>query len=217
MTNYIFLFFLPGGAGHFIARVLNLASDQHYCLIDKPQSLHLSLEKRYDMLGYNKGLDYDNWNDFEKQIRHYSDLVPYHEIPNGSYSIWLSHPNYDLLKRGIVGQDDQEYKFYVDPDQDLEWCLLNALYKDAYINRDWMATGKKMQDDSTIHKISLSRIIHSADSFLEEIIKVCKITNSCPDVKNIKLMVDLWHQWKATTLDHSRFDDFKYNIGWKLT
>lgn len=217
MTNYVFLFFLPGGAGHFVARALNLVSDQHYCLITDPDSLNLPLEQRHAMLGYKAAQGCKNWNEFEKQIRHYSDLVPYHNIPPDSYSIWLSHPNYDLLDRGIAGPDDQVFKFYIDPDQDLEWCLLNALYKDAHIARDWMAAGKIMRGDPDIHNISLSRIIHSADTFLDEILKVCDITGAGPAARNIELMLDLWHQWHATTLTKSRFDSFKNDIGWDIT
>jgi len=216
MINYIFLFFLPGGAGHFVARALNLVSDHHHGLATSKDTIFLNLDQRSEMLGYGTAHDCSNWNEFERQTRHYSHFIPYHSLPDKSYSIWLSHPTYNLLEQDIVGQDDCEFRFYIDPGDELEWCLLNALYKDAHISRKWLATGQDMMNDPGIHKISLGNIIRDCDSFCNEMLYICSLTGKMPESHNLDMIRNLWYQWTDTTLKHSQFDEFKRSLGWKL-
>lgn len=215
MIDYVFVFFLPGSAGNFFSRCLSLASDQAYGWVpDNAISLNLSAAEKHHVFGYGQSRQYQDWKRFEGQLVHYSTLVDHYNIPNNSISIWSEHPRYHLLDNDLVGSDNQQHVFYIDPTDNFEWVVLNSLYKNSTIDVKWLREGQIMLDDPNIHKINLANIISNPDSLWLEVEKVYAIINH--KCSNKKLVQALWEQWYQTTLKPNQFEEFKRSIGFNL-
>jgi hypothetical protein len=215
MIDYVFVFFLPGSAGNFFSRCLSLASDQAYGWVPKDAiSLDLSAAEKHHVFGYGQSKQYQDWIRFEGQLVHYSTLVDHWRIPNNSISIWSEHPRYQLLNKDLVGTDNHQHVFYIDPTNNFEWVILNSLYKNSMLDVKWLREGQMMIDDPNIHKINLANIISDPDSLWSEVEKVYAIIkHKC---SNKKLVQALWTQWHTTTLKSDDFESFKNSIGFKL-
>jgi hypothetical protein len=215
MIDYVFVFFLPGSAGNFFSRCLSLASNQAYGWVPKDAiSLDLSSAEKHHAFGYRKSKQYRDWIRFEGQLVHYSTLVDHWCIPNNSISIWSEHPRYQLLDKDLVGTDNHQHVFYIDPTKNFEWVILNSLYKNSMLDVKWFQEGQIMLDDPNIHKINLANIIADPDSLWSEVEKVYAIINH--KCSNKELVQALWAQWYTTTLKSDDFESFKNSIGFRL-
>jgi hypothetical protein len=212
VIDHVFIFFQPGSAGNFFGRCLNLLSDSVHNLVSSQQpQLITDLDEKFQLLSYHQP-DRD-WVQFESRLPHYSDITPELVLPDNSISVRQDHPRYEMLEKGIAGEGDRRHVFYIDPSQRFEWCLLNALYKNSYINTFWLEQGARMLEDNAIHKISLPNIIDSADTLLIEISKVAAVLGLEVKPANQQRIVALWNQWIPTTLQPKDFEQFKQKIG----
>jgi hypothetical protein len=212
VIDHVFIFFQPGSAGNFFGRCLNLMSDSVHNLVSATdRQLVTDLDEKFQLFSYHT--PESNWIHFEAQLMHYSEVNPVLSLPNNSISVRQEHPRYAILEKNIKGKDDQQHVFYIDPSQRFEWCFLNALFKNSYINVSWFEQGAKMLEDNTVHKISLPNIIDSADTLLIEISKVATILGLEIKSANQQRIVDLWNQWITTTLQPKDFEQFKQKIG----
>jgi hypothetical protein len=218
MTNYIFLMFLPGAAGNFFSRCLNLASDNCFCWINPadPKNVNLDINEKFNLLQYSNSKKYKNWIEFEKSLTCYYELYGHTNMPNNSFLIWLNHPNYNFLKKNIAGPDDQQFVFYIDSSKEFEWMIMNSLYKNNLVSTKWFVEGQKMLDDDEIYKIKLTDIITSEDTLINAVSTVCNVTGVLLHDKNKQKIKELWNQWIATTLCKQEFDNYKKYLGWKL-
>lgn len=215
MTKYVFIFFLPGSAGNFFSRCISLISDRSYCWVDKNNPcLELTLNDKFNLCQYIESTQFSNWRDFERHIVHYSSKFEHWALPDQSISIWHNHPNYNMFNKNLMGPGDQQYAFYIDPTENFEWVLLNALYKHSYIDVSWFTTGKEMLTDNSIIKIKLSDIIGSATGCLNAVQQVCSSIGVSLNDENKQTIEKLWHQWINTTLPKTKFDEFKKEIGY---
>lgn len=212
VIDHVFIFFQPGSAGNFFGRCVSLMSESVYNLVSvKDQQLVSDLDEKFQLLSYNNKRS--NWVEFESQLMHYSEVNPHLTLPNNSISVRQDHPRYALLNNNIKGEDERQFVFYIDPDQRFEWCLLNALFKNSYIDVKWLEQGAMMLEDNDIHKISLSNIIDSAETLLTEISKVATILELDVKPANKQRIAELWDQWITTTLQPRDFAQFKRKIG----
>jgi hypothetical protein len=215
MITYLHVFFLPGAAGTFFARCLSLASDQCVGQIASSATTpYMSLQEKYSVYQYGSRHQYSNWIDFEKTVVHYSNCFEHHALESGTVSIWHSHPSYDVLAQNIAGADDQQVLVYIDASDAFEWCMLNALYKDSYIQKKWLLCAQQMLSDTALHKINLSNIITSADTLLQCVQQVCDLAHIEIKSENQTQIRKLWHEWIKTTLAANDFEEFKATIGY---
>lgn len=215
MINYLYIFFLPGAAGNFFSRCMSLASDR--CVGQIPSgSAHpyLSLEEKFQSFSYSNSQRDANWIEFESKLVHYSDLFVHHALATQSVSVWHQHPDYVFLNKKIEGPNDKKYLFYIDPSDAFEWCVLNALHKDSYIQKKWISQGKKMLEDADIIKINLSDIFSSHETLLVSVQKVCDTVGINLGSAQCVKIVELWNQWIDTTLAPTSFEKFKRDIGY---
>ncbi len=121
--KYIFITFLPGAAGNFFSRCLNLLPGA-YCW-GQENKLPVTLEEKLKILNYtpvlNRSLISDNWTTFESQLAPYYQIVEHHRLPPGSYAIWIDHSV--IKSETLVGPDDQVFNFYIDPGDNFEWAM----------------------------------------------------------------------------------------------
>ena len=216
MINYIFLFFQPGCAGNFFSRCLNLVSPNFYCWLDPLRpALIQDQQLKFNLMTYHNVEPNTNWIKFESKIVQYFSVTPLPALPPTSVAIWIGHPNYSILNKNIAGPDDNVKIFYIDPGEYIEWGILNALYKNSFIDAEWMRTGCQMLVDPNIIKISLKNIVDSPTSLLHEVQKVVNIIgHDC--YSSEKIITDLWHQWQKTTLQFDQFKHFKQQLGLNL-
>jgi hypothetical protein len=216
MLNYIFIIFLPGSAGNFFSRCINLASDSSYCWVcNDKKIINQTLEEKFKLFEYKNSKDHSNWVQFESKLSHYSNVVDHVDLPPNSFSIWGRHPDYQIINQ-VAGIDDQKHVFYIDPGNEFEWVVMNSLYKNSYIDSKWLHTGQQMTTDDNIYKIKLADIITCETTLIVAVKQVCDIANIHLKENNKQKIKELWNQWISTTLPKSEFDIFKKSIGWTI-
>jgi hypothetical protein len=211
--KYIFITFLPGSAGNFFSRCLNLLSDA-YCY-GQENNLPNTLEQKLKMLSYESVLDRsmksDNWVAFESKLTPYHKIISHHKLPPNSYSIWIGHGLQDTMQ--LAGPDDQIFNFYIDPGNNFEWSCMNALYKNSYLDVKWFICGKKLLNDTAVYKIKLDNFLNDWGCFLLEFLKVIDIIGHTISESEIQAVRTLYEQWKTTILKHKDIETFKKDIG----
>ena len=107
MISYAFINFLPGCAGNFFSRALNLA-DGVYCWADsKKKHVPLTVADKMELFTYADMHNFKdkniNWiSDFESNTIKYSDIIPHWDLPPGSLSLWCTHWIQDARLSGIA-------------------------------------------------------------------------------------------------------------------
>jgi hypothetical protein len=209
--------FIPGSAGNFFSRCLSLASDRCYGLVPaKTKTIDFSIQEKFNFYQYPNMPESRNWLDFEKQLVPYYRIHDHRTMPDNSCSIWLQHPSYALIDRNLGGTEITQLRFYIDPSRRFEWTVLNALYKNSYIDSRWLEEGERMLNDPTFTKIDINHIVDSSDTLLAAVSMVCEISGiEFGDFSREKIQ-QLWYQWKKTTLPESEFMSYKRRIGFRM-
>lgn len=218
--KYIAISFLPGSAGNFFSRCLNILNEAH-CFVDRTtRNMPTSPSEKLSVLGYesviNKSFDQRNWIEFEQQTIPYTKVREHYDLPPGAYSIWMGHPNhkYGCVNLDVLaGEDDQKFQFYIDPGMHLEWCCMNAFYKNSFLDVKWLVNGQALVQDPEVHKIQLHNFLSNWADFAQEITAVCKVIGHTPSSDELQAIETLYHQWKTTILDYKDMDAFKKRIG----
>ena len=212
--TYIFVYFIPGAAGNFMSRCLNLL-DNSYCWTLDPQ-LPLDIDDKIAILGYEKNKPRD-WIQFEHTLKHYSEFRAHSDLPNNAKSVWLQHPNYDMIERSLVNEKDKSVIFYINPQNCFDWCLANALYKNTWIDAKWIEAGHDISQRHDVINLDLNKIKTSWDTFIIEFQTVLdSIAHKLSSVE-LAALQNLYHQWHKTILKSEDIADFKFKLGWYNT
>jgi len=223
MKKFIFLEFVPGAAGNFFTRCLNLLDNAH-CWVNATSAFSNSntLEEKLKLLSYqsvmNLKVDERNWRDFECEIHEYTLFKAHNDNPENSISIFWSHPHqykFNNCFEELCGADDKGFRFYIDPTNNIEWCMMNAHYKNSY-SVSWhkqIEIGKKLLINPDVHKLDLKKIVDGYDSFFSEFCRVCVIIDHNLQGEEIEAIKILYDQWKLTTLDYKDIEAYKIKIG----
>ena len=213
--KYIFVYYLPGSAGNFFSRCLNLLDNAYCFVVKKNSTLPTTLTEKIDLLSYNSVIGEDfatrDWIKFESKLSHYSVKNLHWDLPKNSYSVWPAHPDtkhHDLLP----GDDNIVYKFYIDSSECFEWGIMNALYKNSYLDVKWFINGKDLKNNNDIHKINLKNIINSKEGFLIEFNLVCNIIDHILTDAELTAVGKLYDQWILTVLKETDILEFKKSI-----
>jgi hypothetical protein len=219
--KYVFIYFLPGAGGNFLSRCLNLL-DNSYCFADsKTKNIPNTLEEKNRLLSFdsqvNKSFEDRNWvTDFEVLLTHYSQVQPHWDLPSDACSVWLGHPNTLSREKCFPGNDDQIFDFVIDSTDAFEWTIINALYKNSYLDVRWFLHMEKLKQNNNYHKISLKNILTSKQSFLAEYNKVCKIIGHDISAEENHAVATLYDQWQRTVLKSQDIAKFKQKIGFLM-
>lgn len=219
--NYVLIYFLPGAGGNFFSRCLNYLHNS-YCFANaNTSSIPTSLVEKVRLLNFSsqvgKSFEQRNWvKDFESKVTHYSTCQEHWDLPPNSYSIWLGHSNMSTQIKTIAGEDDKLFNFIIDSSETFEWTMMNALYKNSYIDVQWFLMMEKFKQHDNYHKINLKNIINSQQGFLEEFEKVCSIIGHTVSAEEFKAVSDLYAEWHQTTLKTQDIPAFKKQIGFLM-
>ena len=217
--QHIFINFLPGSAGNFLSRFLHCAIPNSYCWTRKNQPVPIEFVDKLNLLEYSTISNTKiNWINFESQLHHFSQSIDLSNFNSNSTLIWLGH-NWTLEKiknKNIVGLNDEctLVQISYNTKKDLEWILLNALYKDSYIDKQWFEYyqhNKKLETDF----VSIDNFFNW-NIFKNSITELLDQNKINYDLQNIGQLEDLYNSWYNTTLKFSEFEDFKKSIGWLL-
>jgi hypothetical protein len=218
--KYISISFLPGSAGNFFSRCLNLLTGA-YCYIDKNKNtIPNTIDEKLAILNYesvsNRSSNNKNWVAFETQVVSYSTVVSHYRLPESSYSIWAAHPHtshgaVNLTK--LAGPDDSCFRFYIDVGKHFEWACMNAFYKDSFLNPTWYINGNILLNDPTVYKINLGNFLKEWKEFQCEFKKVTDIIGHTVTTEELHAVEKLYHQWKTTILEYKDIENFKKTIG----
>lgn len=219
MRNYIFVYFLPGACGNFLCRSINLLNGTYFYL-RADGSIPQTLDEKLEILNYEKVKDYQNKNlnwftwEFENKIE-FLPNINHTSLPNNSSIILSKHPTKETIKLQeiLAGQDDRVFLFYVDIDQDFEWVFLNSIHKSSYWTEEWLVNYSEIKNDPRYFKISLKNIITSVDTFIEEFNLICNHMNVTPTQHELSAVRILYDQWKSTTIDYEKCDEYKQLLG----
>ena len=221
--KYIAISYLPGSAGNFFSRCLNLLTGACYFVDKTTKKLPVTIEEKLALLNYNtvvdKTFDQRDWVKFESQLVQYHTVQPHHLLPPGSYSIWCGHTLHNFGSANLdvlAGPDDQCYKFYINPGLHFEWCVLNALYKNSYLDVKYFVNGKALLNNSEFFKIQLDSFIQGWPSFRLEFEKVCHVIGHVLTQEEIQAVEQLYLQWRKTVLEYKDFESFKKSIGFDM-
>ena len=244
--THVFIYFLPGAAGNFLSRCLNLL-DNFHCYVDPVHKvLPMTITEKMTLLSYEsmENLDFSkrNWRNFERSIFHFSQFKkgtnsPGHRVwshnppsvKNQTF-VWAQHPtvsidintnlrNTNSANNLITVNDGQPkvVKFYIDPSQAWEWHLINALYKNSFIGGEYLLEGKKLLEDSSLIKINLNNFIQGPDIFFEEFLKISQVLNHTVTNQEQQHIQLLHQQWLNTIVPLHCVEEFKKFLGFPQT
>jgi hypothetical protein len=212
--RFVTIFFIPGAAGNFIARCLNLLTGFNVFEPANPNENKMpdAINEKLELLNYNKVLNWGatnqtksefTWVNFEHQLVPYEMFKGHCDFPLGGVGVRALHPVHSKLKylEQFIGQDDEKFVFYIDPTGVWNWMLVHADMKDSHQSVAWFKHGKNLLNDPDIFKISLKNIVNSQESFIEEFSKICKIIKHQLSEEELDAVLFLYKQWKTTTLN----------------
>ena len=203
MKRFVVLNFLPGSAGNFVSRCLNLLTGFHVwqprdSLMPTGINEKLNLLKYTDVLNYpNQDRKYRlNWTGWEHR---FVDCFANKEnsVADGEVVVIVNHPSNNLS--GFIGKDDQSFVFYIDATGMWDWMIVSAEIKDSFQAVSWFKEGKRMLDDPAIFKINLRNIVNSQETFVTEFTKICNIVEHDLSAEELDAVLILYSQWKTTT------------------
>jgi len=210
-VNYIWIIFVPGAAGNFLSRCLQFAEDT-VCFADRTHGIPKSAEDKWALLNYNTVTENQfsdrNWKDFESQA------IPYRgwdmDVAEQN-RVWYSHPDQSVLEQGFVKKEDQQTVIYIDPEDQLEWCLLNALYKNSYITVDWLLQASKLAKRADV-MFPLKNMF--SDNFVSHIEHLANQLNLTYTEDSMQYVKQLHAQWQTTVCKDIR--SWKNQLGFKI-
>lgn len=216
MSTYAYLNFLPGGAGNFVSRTLNLC-DRVYCWADESTGLvPTTLEEKQLLLGYPE-VRSDNWCDWEHQLTHYHKVIDHWTVEPDAVSIWLGHHN-DVRQMDLAGPDDTEVAFQITHQNHpelVEWTLFNAWNKQSYWSQDILEAYKRQSEDKSVIKINLQSFF-AWSTYSLEYDRICNLLGIDYSRMHMDAVEEMWNSWWNTTLKFEEFDEYKKRINWVL-
>ena len=215
--HHIFINFLPGSAGNFLSRFLQCALDEGYCWTDSNGVSPETFQDKIDLLSY-KNIN-KNWVDFENRLTlfdGFESICNEQPVP-----IHLSHccilNEQKQRHEGIIGPDDAHTFIQItyDNKKDFEWIILNAFYKDSYVQKEWFELYQSNLKETNIIKFPVSNF-QNWDTFKQDIIEILDYEKLNYNPNDIELLEDFYNEWFNTSLKEHEFDQFKEQIGWIL-
>jgi hypothetical protein len=211
MKRFVALHFLPGSTGNFVSRCINLLDNTYVWAKDK--KLPQTLEEKIKILSYD--LYNDNpfkvlpWIMFETAIQPYNNFRSHWDIDEDGIAIFPMHPSgVDAIKM-YSGPDDLPLNVYINPAENLDWCILNGFNKTSYQTISWFLKAELLENDKSVYKINLTEIINGPERFLSEFTKLANFLNRTIDNEITVALTMLYNQWYPTTLQGIALENYR--------
>ena len=226
--NHIFINFLPGSCGNFLTRFLQCIISNSYCWLNRSDSSNTFFQTFDDKLklldNYSKNINKtSDWVKFENKLAHFNERVDISSfnVELDPVLIWISHiwTLEKIKKQNLVGPNDQHTLIQItyDNKSELEWIVLNCLYKDSYIEKHffdyYQHNTKTITNNVDYFPISNFMNWQNFKNGIKNILDNNNINYNSHDIEKLE---NFYNNWYNTTLKFSEFDDFKKSIGWLL-
>jgi len=200
VKRFIKLYYIPGAAGNFLSRCINLLDDTYVWCNGK--SIPKSLDEKFDLLTYKKVDDRNKWIEFEDKILSYDHIQPHWDIGPNSNAVELMHPtNENFHNITTIGKDDKLVKIYIDCTDHLDWVIINGWAKHGMITHfTWSLMASKIEKDPSVYKVKLSNIVNGYEKFLLEFKALATMIDRIltPDIEIF--LHKLYDEWTETTV-----------------
>jgi hypothetical protein len=204
MKRFVVLNFLPGSAGNFVSRCLNLLTGFH---VWKPRNspMPTGINEKLDQLKYKNVLHFPNqdrkyrlnWTRWEHYFAECCNASG-HTVADGEVGVIVNHPSNNDVAR-YLGKNDKLFVFCIDSTDMWDWMIVSAEIKDSFQAVNWFKENKRMLEDPDISKINLKNIVSGQETFVAEFKKICNIINHNLSEEELDAVVILYNQWKTTT------------------
>lgn len=220
MKKFVLILYWPGSAGNFLSRCINLL-DNAYTFVSRNDLMTLpsTIEEKLSLLSYSDSLtllSQQQWPRFEQLIVTYCFRRPHWDLPNNAIACFIAHPTDFDNFFSLIGKDDKQFVFYIDPHKCYEWAILNSLHKNSYYNYYNYESIEKYLQGLNVHKIDLNEIITSSNNFFTEFKKICDILEHVINADEEKAIKQLYKEWYTTTLKPEQFEEFKKQCNTRL-
>jgi hypothetical protein len=203
MKRFVVLNFLPGSAGNFISRCLNLLTGFH---VWQPRDslMPTGIDEKLDQLKYTDVLNYPNqdrkyrlnWSRWEHHFVACCNEFN-HTVKDSEVGVIVEHPSNKIAR--YIDKNDKLFVFCIDSTNMWNWMIVSAEIKESFQAINWFNEYKRMLEDPGIFKINLKNIVSSQETFVTEFTKICNIINHDLSVEELAAVVILYNQWKTTT------------------
>lgn len=210
MKRFIALYYIPGAAGNFLSRCINLL-DNAYVWASSDGIIPTNLLDKLNLLSYNNAkkqrvptgtntFKFHYWYDFENSISEYYNFKEHWNIESDGIAVFVYHPEFSIDHiSSLIGPSDIGINILIDSTDELDWCILNGFRKESFQMIKWFQTEKKLHEDPSVYKIKLSNIIRGYDKFLEEFKKLLTILDRTLDTETELALQQLYNEWYTTT------------------
>lgn len=211
MTTYVALHFLPGAAGNFVSRCINLLDNTYVWA--KDNNIPQTLEEKLSILSYryyDTSLHKDmRWLEFENLIQSYETFRPHWDIGSTGLAIFPMHPKPIDAVNVYCGNDDTAVNVYIDPKDQIDWCILNAFKKNSFQTIEWFFNASLLEKDTSVYKINLSEIINGYERFMPEFIKLATFFGKPVSAEITNALYTLYNEWYPTTLRNDDLETYR--------
>lgn len=205
MKRFIALHFLPGAAGNFLSRCINLL-DNTYVWCDS-KKIPTTLEEKLDLLTYKNATKYPSWIEFEAAIQWYGVVQPHWDIGLNGNGVLIRHPSTVNNIKNSTGKDDTAVNIFIDHENNLDWVVLNGWHKYSFQTIKWFENSVELKNDLSVYKISLASIIDSYEKFLPEFIKLATFIDRTV-TQDIEIALHtLYEEWQKTVFQGPEFKE----------
>ena len=205
MKRFIALHFLPGSAGNFLSRWINLL-DNTYVWCDG-KNIPTTLKEKLDLLTYKNSSKYTDWLKFERAIERYDVVQPHWDIGPDGNGVLIRHPSPVNNIKNSTGKDDTAVNIYIDHENNLDWVILNGWHKYSYETIEWFKNSFELKNDSSVYKINLDGIIGGYKKFLPEFTKLAAFIDRTV-TQDIEIALhSLYKEWEKTMLQGSEYEE----------
>ena len=204
MKNII-IWFLPGAAGNFLSRCLNLLENVSCWGITTTKVIPMDIDSKFRMVDYadvcNRTVNSKiRWTEFEDQLYQISE-----EECLTEFLVSIEHPENQFDRISNTNEVD----VYIDVDECFEWVMLNALYKDSMIFPHYLYHARELCQNNSVFKFSLKRLLSGEESFKEEFVRLCDFIQVSLVDSEIELVLQLYRSWVKTTISGDKLQEFK--------
>jgi len=205
MQRFIALHFLPGAAGNFLSRCINLLDDTYVWASNN--KVPSTLEEKLELLTYKNAANSALWTDFENLIVSYYRVQSHWNIGPNSNALFVMHPKSVNDIKKLTGKDATSINIYINSKNNLDWCILNGWHKHSVQSIEWWLNSESLAEDPSVYMINLSDIINGYEKFLPEFTKLAAyldrtITN------DIEIALHtLYNEWLVTIFQGPDFEN----------
>lgn len=213
MHNYVFINFLPGSAGNFLSRELQLTIKNSVCWTIENEIPLTSTYDKFKMLSYASTYNGKHWVQFEFQLTQNFNIST---IPENTLIIKSSHGStIESTKNSIYMGTDDTFKLInitYDTKDQLKWIFLNGLYKDSHFDKNCFIAHATNKIDNNVFQFNIENFF-SWNQFKESLFSILDYLEISTVDQDWSFTEQLYHEWWGTTLKVNQFNEFEKTLG----